>query len=199
MGSVSTVIDDFIDSPDKEAFYAKSARLVLRWINEAQLRHSNKSEVLRGTWTPTITSSGNIALPSDFLREVVDRVQATSGTTGVPLYKINYSDAIHIPITGLLYYSIHNGYFYVWSAQACTPKIVYFKKPTVITANTMETADLDIPTECHSTLVFFMEAQWAKSRGDYGGYTLMLNEFEKRAINDGIKYRNRNDTVTRMQ
>jgi hypothetical protein len=200
MASASTVIDDFLDSPDKEAFYANSAKLVIRWLNESQLRHVNKSEVLRDMWTPDITSSGNIILPGDFLRECPDLVQANVGTTGrLPLFKIDYSQAILYPFSGLTHYSIHNGYFYVWAAQACTPRIVYFKKPEVITAENLEEAELEIPTECHNTLLHFMDAQFIKSKGDYQNYLVMLNEFERRAINDGIKFRNRNDNPARMR
>lgn len=154
------------DSEAKQTLVKTHSGLILRWLNQAQLRYADKSEMLKSRWTPTITSTGNIALPSDFLREIPDRVQPNaSASVFAPLRKVDYPDAILVTWTGLIAYSIYGGSFYVWSAQACTPAITYNKKPTVLTDLT---TDLDVPGEFHRTLIFGLDIFWERRDGKIG-------------------------------
>lgn len=200
MASATSLIDDWMDSDEKESFYAKRARLVYRWINEAQLRHVDRSEILRSIWKPTITSSGKIVLPADFLREYQDHVLQTTGTTSSNiLRKVDYQDAFLTDFSAVTYYSIYNGYFYVWAAAACTPEIPYVKKPAVIGTGAMEDSDLELPTETHSTLGLFLDAMWCRSKGDYTAYLTLLGQFERRAVMDGQKFAHRQFTTPKMR
>lgn len=200
MATATSLIDLWKDSDEKDAFYAKRAKLVYSWVNEAQLRHVDKSEILRSIWKPTIDSTGKVALPSDFLREFPDRVLKTTGTASSgTLYKINYENAIHATFSAATYYSIYDGYFYVWAASACTPEIPYIIRPATISTNDMEDDDLELPTETHPTLLLYMEAMWCKARGDFTAWLTLLRQFEKQAVLDGQKFNNRQHTVPMMR
>jgi len=200
MASASSLIDLWKDSDEKDAFYAKRAKSVYLWVNEAQLRHVDKSEILRSIWKPTITSTGKIALPSDFLREFPDKILKTTGSPSSNiLIKVDYQDAILSEFSSVTHYSIYNGYLYVWAAGACTPEIPYVQKPTVIDTGDMEDDNLELPTETHFTLGLFLDAMWCKSKGDYTAYLVLLSQFEKRAIMEGQKFAHRQFTPARMR
>ena len=190
MGTVQNILEQWAaGDPKKEEIYVSVPKLALRWINEAQLRHASLSEILRTTWSPTITSTGNIALPSDFLREIPDRVKWTATQH---LVKIDYPTANLVEsFSGTYYYSIYGETFYVWEAAAGTPTIPYIKKPTALT--TIATDALEIPTEFHGTLLIYFDAMYLRKEGDYAGSQVLLRQFDSQAAEDGAKYRSRRD------
>ena len=152
MGSVNNIIGEWVGgNKENDSFYLSNRSLLLRWLNEGQLRFADKSEVLRGVWSPTISSSGSIALPTDFLREILNRVQRENNGH-IYLQKLSYPDALLSLFTGVCAYSIWGDTFYVWAKGAASPIIPYIKKPTVITEDNISSADLEIPTEYHHLL-----------------------------------------------
>jgi hypothetical protein len=131
MASAATVLGEWASlEPEKEALYAQTPSLLLRWLNEAQLRFCSKSEILQGVWSPSVGETGIIALPSDFLRELVGRVKA-SDNTNVP--KGQYQDLQFanglIPKT----YCIWNNNLYLFPIGSGTLTVPYIKKPALIT------------------------------------------------------------------
>lgn len=200
MATVQNVVNEWAsDDEDKRLLVETHGGLILRWLNEGQLRYAEKSEILRSTWTPTITSSGNIALPADFIREFPDRVQAVSGTTGTPLFKVEYPLAIQDTWNTLTAYSIYNNTFYIWAAGAATPAVYYVKKPTALT--TLSSDDFGIPTEFHRTMIDYLEAKWLyrNKTVSYGDYKSMLSEFDNQAKTDGLQFLQRNDALLMMR
>ena len=197
MATALDVINEWgLGDDEKQETIKTHSGLVLRLLNQSQLRYVEKSQCLRSVWTPTITSTGNIALPTDFLYEIPDRVKRnTNNTTDIFLSKIDYAVANARYFSGLYYYSIFNGSFYVWSAQAATPSVPYVRKPTIITALT--TADLEIPTEFHHNLAPYIEAQWlySKKQISYAEKLAIEKNFDLQANNDGLSFRTRNDKV----
>jgi hypothetical protein len=194
MGTLLTVIQEwYSDDDEKETLYKQMPELVLRWINEGQLRFCDKSEILQGLWEPTVSSTGVVARPTDFLREYQNRVK---WTTNHSLVNMAYQDAIHLTnVSDQLYYSIFNGNFYVWAAAAGTPDIPYVKKPEVVvsTADAHKTAALEIPTEDHHTLIQYLDARFLRKKGDYKNYMALLNWFDAYANACGSKFRSRRD------
>lgn len=200
MGTFANVLQDWSSvSEDKATAYISTPGLLVRWLNEGQLRFVNESEVLRGSWSATVTS-GTATLPSDFLREIADRV---SWAANQPLTKIDYPTAYILnassAFTSTDYYSIWGETFYVWGSDSGTPTIPYIKKPAVITTSNYTTSDLDLPTEFHHALLTFLDAMWLREKGDVSGYQALLKEFMMSAINAGQKYRERRDPVAKMR
>jgi hypothetical protein len=194
MASALSVTMDWISiSPEKQNFYRDNKELVLRWINEAQLRFVNKSEILCGVWSPTIDSSGYIDLPSDFLKAFKDRVKLGE----YPLMEMNYHDAIFQDFVGVEAYSVYNGKFYVWGAGACSPTIPYLKKPIVIT--NLLTEDLEIPTEYHNNLIDYLDALWSRKKEDYQGHLGLRTNFDNLALQAGVETRGRTNAVPIMR
>jgi hypothetical protein len=186
MASALNVVMDWISiSPEKQNFYRDNKELVLRWINEAQLRFVNKSEILCDVWSPEIDSTGSIDLPTDFLKAFKDRVKLGS----YPLKELNYHDAIYQDFSGVMAYSVYDGKFYVWNAGACSPTIPYLKKPVVITD--LLTEELEIPTECHNNLIDYLDALWARKKEDYQGHLLLRTGFDNSALEAGARSRQR--------
>lgn len=198
MGTVASTIEQWAaNDPKKEALYTTKRGLIVSYINDAQLTFVDKSECLRGVWQPTITSSGSIALPSDFLREIVNRVKWSST---VYLTKMDYPTANLVTSFGsTLYYSIWNGTFYVWAAASGTPDVPYIKKPTAITATTLSSADLDIPTEFHHRLQTALDSYYLRTVGDYKDSEYFDKKFEQEATQAGMDFRDRNDPVPIMR
>jgi hypothetical protein len=132
MASAATILADWASmDPEKEKLYATTPNLLVRWLNEAQLRFCDKSEILEETWNPTITSSGSIALPANFLREYIYDVWWTSDR---PMRKGLYSILSKSTVTYYNpMYAIYGNTFYVFPVSAGTPTIRYIKKPTLIT------------------------------------------------------------------
>lgn len=200
MATAQDVINEWAaESDEKQALVSAKPALVLRWINQAQLRFAEKSECLRSLWTPTITSTGNIALPTDFLREFPDLVQWDVNTKDrLPLKKIDYQVARLRTFSLTSHYSIYNGTFYVWNAGALTPAIPYIKKPTILSAIA---SDLEIPTEFQNQLVFYMDLMYDKANGKINSIDKEtgLRMFDQNAYAAGLKYRNRNDGLVVMR
>lgn len=194
MASALNVIMDFLSiSPEKQNFYRDNKELVLRWINEAQLRFVNKSEILCGVWNPTIDNTGSIDLPDNFLKAFKDRVMLGD----YPLKELNYQDAIFQDYTGVEAYSVYNGHFYVWNAGSCSPTIPYLKKPTVITD--LLTEELEIPTEYHNNLLDYLDALWARKKEDFQSHLGLRTSFDNLALQAGVETRNRTNAVPIMQ
>lgn len=176
MGTVANIIQSWASSnPAKASVYASEQGIIANWINEAQLLFADKSECLRDVWQPTITSTGNIALPSNFKREIKDKVKWDSNTY---LTQIDYPTANLVSSWGdTTHYSIWNNTFYVWGEAAGTPSIHYIKKPTAITASTISSADLDIPTQYQHILKIYLNAQYLERKDDIAGASALMRQF----------------------
>jgi hypothetical protein len=192
MGSLLTVIEEwYTGDVERETVYKESPVLVLRWINEAQLRYCNHSEALQGTWSPTVPSNGIIALPADFLREYQNRVKWDESTM---LRNLPYEDALNISsFNGVSFYSIYGGNFYVFEACAGSPTIPYIKKPAVVTTLLYKTATLEIPTEDQNLLHIFLDAMMLKKAKDHSGSLKLLEFFDSKSNQAGSKFRTRRD------
>lgn len=191
MGTVANILEDWASSdPQKMSLYVNEKGVMVRWLNEAQLQFSDRSECLRGVWEPTITSTGSVALPSDFLREIKNRVKWDSNTY---LTQIDYPTANLVSTwSGTSYYSIWGSTFYVWEAAAGSPEIPYIKKPTAITTSTVSTADLDLFTEHHGSLMLYFDSMYARREKDVAGSLALLKEFHNqcdRVYNDVVRKR----------
>jgi hypothetical protein len=196
MASAATILGDWASlDPEKETLYAHTPTLMLRWLNEAQLRFCNKSEILQGVWQPTVPGTGIIALPADFLREYPDKIQ---WTTNQYLAKSDYQTLQLLNLSATIYYAIYNGNFYVMSPAAGSPTIYYIRKPlllnmTIGSAQLWTTAELEIPTEYHSIIVDYLDAMWARQKGDLNSSKVLLSLFDKEAIDCGIEMKSRRD------
>lgn len=202
MGTTLDIVNEWAsDSEEKQEVLKTRSGWALRILNQAQLRYADKSELIRGTWSPTITSTGNIALPSDFLREYPDAVKYSStSTVNPPLIKIDYWQAVNITFTGITtHYSIFGGNLYVWAAGALTPSVIYIKKPAAIT--TFTSTDLEIPTEFQHNLIQYLEIMWEKSKGKLSlpDQMVLLKQFDNQAGLDGLRLRMRQDDIPRMR
>ena len=201
MGTTLDVINEWAsDSEEKQHKVKTHTGLVLRLLNQAQLRFADKSEILRGSWSPTITSTGNIDLPSDFIREFPDMIKKDSGSTlNYPLQRIDYWQAVNGTFYETAFYSIYNGKLYVWAAGALTPTVPYVKKPAIVT--TLTSTDLEVPTQYHSRIVFYMNIKWEKMEGkiDFATENAMLEKFDQQAGLDGFKSRERTDNIPRTR
>lgn len=195
MASAKNILSFWQGTPEKKSFYAVNEPTVLQWLNDAQLTFADKSECLQGLWQPTITSVGYIALPEDFLREYPNRVKSSTNSLGYPLKKIPYQDAQILNLTGTALYSIYNGYFYVWAAGACTPNVPYIKKPAEITKATLATAELELPTQMHDTLFYFLESRYNMFLGNVQNMLELESIFERKAQEYLTTQIQRNDSV----
>lgn len=196
MASALDILNEWMsENEEKQIFYRSKPTLIRRWLNQGQLRYVDKSEILQSVWTPTVTGSGNIALPSDFLREYPDRVLNT--TSLPPLCKIRYWDAINIVWSTTTHYSVYNGKLYLWAAAAMNPTIAYIKKPTLITDET--TADLEIPSEFHHNIILYLDIMWERKMEKISilDEQKLLSLFDEKAQNDGnVKDRRQSNSVS---
>jgi hypothetical protein len=200
MATVQNVVNEWASDDEAKRLLTKThSGLILRWLNEGQLRFADLSEMNRNTWTPTITSSGSIALPTDFLREFPDSVQAVVSTTGTPLFKVDYSFARQTSWNTLTAYSIYDGSFYIWAAGAATPSITYVAKPTALT--TLSSDSFEIPTEFHRAFVDYLEAKWLyrNKTVSYGDYKAMLQDFDNQARSAGVYFMQRQDSLMKTR
>lgn len=190
MATALNVVNEWAsDSEEKQLLVKQQGGLVLRWLNEAQLRFVSNGNTLRDVWSPTITSTGSIALPSDFIREIPDLVKYDASTTnGRTLSRVDYAVAFNSTFSGTNYYSVHNGSFYVWSAGALTPSIVYYKKPAALTV--LASDSLSVDTANHSNIVDYLEAKWLYRKKEirYPEYMAMMGEFDNQAKVAGIEF-----------
>lgn len=197
MASVLNILGDWsAGSPERERLFGMNKGLVLRWLNEGQLRFADKSEVLRGLWSPTIGSDGEATLPEDFLRLIRNGIKWDSDTL---LAEIPYSDAAVQTFSATEFYSIWGGKLYVWAAAEGSPTIPYIKKPDEITIGSISSAELDIPTEYHHELLGFLDAMWARNQGQADGYRVLLNVFDQTAVGAGMRFASRSDVIPRMK
>lgn len=180
MGTVANILEDWSSSEDgKISLYASEKGVIVRWFNEAQLQFSDKSECLRDVWQPTITSTGNVALPSNFAREIKDRVKWTATRH---LHQIDYPTANLVQSwSDTTHYSIWGDTFYVWGASAGSPSIPFIAKPTAITTATLASADCEIPTEYHTILFLYLDAMYARRMKDIAGSLALMKQFKQLA------------------
>lgn len=199
MGTVATFLEDWSSTESgKESLYASEQGKIIRWLNEAQLRFSDKSECLRDVWQPTISSTGVVALPSNFKREIKDRVKWTANRylqqidyPTANIYSTQFSDTYH--------YSIWGGNFYVWQPAAGTPDVPFIVKPTLITASTISSSDLEIPTEYHAYLMFYLDSMWARTQKDIAGSIALLKQFDSSAEEIYLDFVKDNDPIPTMR
>ena len=165
--------------------YIQHPGLVLRWLNQSQLRFVDKSECLKSTWTPSLDSSGYKSLPDDFLR--------IAGPLGVQwdtdefLTKEDYAKLNGLTLTDTEHYAIHDGKFYVFAATSGTPVIVYIKKPEELLLTNYLNSDLDIPEEYHQDLIVYMDAMYARHMGDVAQYLILLDKGDMKAKEAGLQ------------
>jgi hypothetical protein len=196
MSTALNIINEWaVDSEEKQKTVKTRSGLVLRWLNQAQLRYVEKAQCLRSVWLPSVPSSGNIVLPADFLYEFPDRIKRNANNiTDIFLVKMEYPVADARYHVGLYFYSIYNGTFYVWAKMAATPSVPYVRKPTVLTSYS---SDLEIPTEFQGNLIPYVEAKWLYSKKEitYPQLLQMQSAFDLQANNDGLTFRTRNDKI----
>lgn len=189
MASALNLLADWAgDGGERHNLLNSEKGLLMRWLNQAQLRFADKSEVLQSVWEPTITSGGSIALPSNFLREIKDRVKWTAD---VHLVKIDYPTAINNTFSTTNYYAIFGGTFYVFAAAAGTPTIPFIKSPAAIT--NLSSAELEIPSEYHHNLILFLDAMFARKAGDVKSYMILMKEFDRNAEDAGMAFKIKRD------
>lgn len=191
MASFAAVLQDWAEGePDKRKLYAQYQGLVLRWMNEAQLRYCDKSEMLQAVWSATVTS-GSASLPADFLREIQDRVKWDTSTY---LVKIDYPTANLVStFTTTQYYSIWNGSLYVWASASGSPTVPYIKKPAVVAIANIGTTSLEIPTEYHHNLLLYLDAWYSRRLGKFAESKQLLTIADNQARQDGIEFHLRRD------
>ena len=198
MGTIANILEDWASStPEKASIFASEKGMLVRWLNEAQLQFCDKSECLRDVWQPTITSTGNVALPSNFLREIKDRVKWDDNTY---LTQVDYPTAALVDSWGdTTHYSIWGSTFYVWEAASGTPDIPYIKKPTAITVATSTSADCELPTEYHSVLFLYLDSMFARRKDDIAGSIALLKEFQNYANQAYVDTVRKKDPVPKMR
>lgn len=183
MGTTANFIANWTSShPERVQLHKNQPELLLRWINEAQLRFADKSQILKSVWTPTIDSTGVVELPDDFLREIPDMVKWDENTR---LIKGDYSELALGTFSSTLYYAIWGNNFYVFTEASGTPEIPYIIKPDTLTLTAINTSDLDIPSQYHLDLLLFMDAMWLRMTG--GNSYALMEEFERKAERCGVK------------
>ena len=193
MATVANVVEDWCSGDsDRTAILATELGVIVRWVNEAQLRFADKTETVRSIWQPSIPSNGQIALPTDFIREVKNLIM---WTTNWRLLQIDYPLAQMLLFSAPQYYSIWNGTFYVWSPTAGTPNICYIQKPTAITTTTYATASLQIPTEYQHTLFLYFDSMNARRQKDYAGSGVLLKQFDQECNEIYSQYKGHVDPV----
>lgn len=197
MGTAHDLIGTWAaDSEEKIGLNSRNPELVLRWLNEAQLRFADLSECLRGVWNPDIFDDGIVDLPEDFLREYVNRIRWTSY---VILRKGDYATLRATPLTVTNWYAIYGGKFYVFAPSAGTPEIAYVRKPESISLTSLNTSDLEIPTEYQLDLLTFLDAMWEGRKGNAAQRLAFLEMFNQKANAAGIKFSGRDDAPPTMR
>ncbi len=189
MASAKAIISDWSSDEGERFVLATTKRgVVMRWLNQAQLRFAEISQVLQGVWEPLLDSTGSEALPDDWLREIPDRVQ---WTTGFYLIKGDYPTLSIANLSTTCYYAIWQGNLYVFSASSGSPTIPYYRKPEEIKDAQFATASLEIPTEYQHNLSLFMDAMWERRNGNTEAYLVLIDKFDQRARDAGIDNLNR--------
>jgi hypothetical protein len=197
MATVADVIGDWTsEGGARHTLYGRVPGLVVGWINRAQLRFVHKSLCLRSVWEPTLDSDGYAVLPDNFIGVVKDRVKWDIHTT---LVEANYSDLLQTDWSSTTHYCVHDGKFYVFAPSAGSPQIPYYRKPDEITIANRNSAYLEIPTEYHQDLLTFMDGMFQRHEGDIAGYSALMAEFDRKAIEAGVRIQNRTDQVPVMR
>lgn len=197
MATVATLLEEWAaGSPEREVLVATEKGVTATWLNRGQERFAANSEMLQDLWQPTITSTGNIALPANFVREIKDMVHWDAQTR---LREISYAMAQNIIFSITRWYSIWNGTFYVWMAAAGSPSIAYIKKPTAITTSTLATADLELPSEYHRDLFYYLDSQWLRRNGDLKGSAVAIAQFDQAVAEARRTFRERRMPVPMMR
>lgn len=196
-GSASSLCEDWAAGDgEREKIYATERGVMAQWLSKAQEIFCERSECLRNVWTPTITSTGYVAIPSYFGREIPNMVKWDDHTR---LIKIDYAKALNTIFSGVNYYSIWNGSFYVWSATAGTPTIPYVKKPTAITAASLATADMEIPTEYFHDIFYYLDSMFLRRKNDINNSIALYKMFIDAADAAKYDYGSKNDAMPMMR
>lgn len=195
MGRALDVLKNWAADNDEAAqVFSRTPSLLIRWLNEAQLRFCDKSEVLSGVWEPDLDSDGIAMLPEDFLREYTNRVKWTNF---VPLVKGDYPSLVLSNLSTTRAYAIFDGRFWVFAPSSGTPKIPYIKKPDTLFEKSISGMDLSIPSEMGDTLTLCLDAYWARKKGDTVKYLQLLEIFDRKATESGVKdFLRKNPTPT---
>lgn len=198
MANVKTLLEDWVSYDDARlAVYSHERGVITRWINQAQLIFADKSECIRGNWTPTLSSTGSVVLPDDFLRAVKDRIK---WSTNWYLREIDYPSAQIMTFGSVAYYSIWGGYLYVWNGNNGTPTVPYIKKPTALTTTTILTADFELPTEYHQHLLLFLDSMMARRKPDGLKESQQLMEmFYIKCANANADFARKHDPAPQME
>lgn len=200
MATAQDIINEWAaDDDEKQRLVKIRSGLPLRWLSQGQIRYSEKSLLLRSVWNPTVPSTGLIALPPDFLYEFPDRVKRNvNATTDIFLKKIDYYLAYARYFSGLLFYSIYGGNFYVWAPQAATPSVPYVRKAAVLTTAAV---DLEIPTEYQANLIPYLEMKYLRLAKEISiaDFLAMQKNFDMQAADDGIAFRRHMDSQPTMR
>lgn len=194
MATLAQVLEDWAEGqPKKAELKVQYPAVVLRWINEAQLRYCDKSEVLTDVWVPS-SFSGSTALPTDFLREIKDRVKWSSTRF---LSQIDHPTALihESNFSGTQFYSIWEGTFYVWASASGDPEIPYIKKPATVAIANIATADLEIPSEYHYNLLTYLDSKFERRENNIPASIELVKLFDSTAREDGMRLSMRRDPV----
>jgi len=197
MGTAYNVLGDWMAGDDgKEKLLKSNKSLVLRWLNNAQNRHAEISGSLRCVWKPSLDSDGTAPLPEDFLFEFKDKVKWDDHKF---LTQIDYATAKILNLSSTCHYSIYGGKFYVFSPTAGEREIPYVKRPTEISSPALKTDDLDTEIQHHDSIILYLDAMYARHKGDLVGSTQLLTLFKAKSEDDGLVYARRNDPVPMMR
>jgi hypothetical protein len=160
--------------------------MVVSWLNDAQLKFSDQSEILRGVWEVTVGSDGKALLPDDFLREVIGRVSWNDERF---LGKSAYADLSNtfIVSSSTNWYALWGGYFYVFAPATGDAVVPYIRKTEEVLVGEYLSADLDIPTEYHIHLIDYLDAMWARNQDNLQMYSQLMEKFEQKAKQAGMK------------
>jgi hypothetical protein len=60
-------------------------------------------------------------------------------------------------------------------------------------------AELEIPTEYYSALITYLDAKWARHKGDIVGSIALMKEFDRMALDAGIEMQARRGIVPLMK
>jgi len=187
MGSALDLLKDWASDNDELAQqFNRTPDMMVRWLNSAQLLFCDRAEVLRSVWIPALDGDGVVSLPDDFLREVQNKVKWDAT---IFLIKGDFPTLNLLKLSATLRYAIWDGKFWVFAPQAGNPEIPYIRKPEEITKTSLSHSDLDLPTEMQRELITFLDACWARKKGDVVGSKKLEDLFFAKADEYGMKSR----------
>lgn len=191
MATAAKIISDWTtDEGERHVLYTSTKSLIIRWLNEAQLRFADRSEVLQGVWDASLID-GSDSLPDDFLREKRDGVLLDSKY----LSKGDYTALSGAGLTSTSHYAIWDGSLHVFSSASGEATIPYIRKPSVIKDASIGTASLEIPSEYQHSLITFLDAMFLRRKEDLMGYRTLLKAFDQDCTDAGIDFQSRRGEI----